>query len=370
MNTNGRMQTTKSRGGRVAAVIGGQYGSEGKGVIVNYMASHYEVHIRTGGPNAGHSFYHGEDLYKMQMLPCGWTNPAATLVIGPGAVVDLRQLSREVEQVQQRTGQVIWDRLVISEKAAVIDKRHHAEEGGVEGELHRRIGSTGEGVGSARTARMARDVTRISLAGECYREFNIPEYCIYADVPKILQEARTSGANILLEGTQGSGLSLVHGPWPYTTSADTNAGQFAADAGIPPHKLTDVLLVIRSHPIRVAGNSGPLRNEISWEDLSRELGREVIERTTVTQKVRRVGLWDEDLVDQAVTLNAPTAFALTFADYIDPGDEGKTRYVDLGTKTRSFVDYLESRWNIPVAFVGTGGPRWNVIDRGIMTHGV
>lgn len=356
-----------SKPGNVLAVVGGQFGSEGKGVIVHYLADRYEAHCRTGGPNAGHSFYdRAGRLWKMQMLPCGWTNQDAMLFIGPGAVVDLDRLTQEARDVETKTGYSVWDRLVISSQAAVLDERHHHTEGGTEGELHQRIGSTGEGVGAAREARMARDPSRISLVRDAYERHGIGSGCISEDVPETLGAMRRVGDSILLEGTQGAGLSLVHGPWPYVTSADTNAATLAADNGIPPHHVSQVLLVVRSHPIRVAGNSGPLYRETSWEELSNSLGREVIERTTVTKKVRRVGLWDEQLVDRAVVLNGPTAFALTFADYLDPADEGKTRFIDLGAKTRAFVEYLESRWGIPVAFVGTGGPRWSVIDRGIL----
>src|SRR5690606_242933 len=102
------------------------------------------------------------------------------------------------------------------------------------------------------------------------------------------------------------------------------AAQLAADVGLPPHLVTRVLLVARTYPIRVAGNSGPLKNELTWEELSRWIGKQVVERTTVTNKIRRIGEWDEGLIDRAVTLNGPWSMALAFMYYWRPEDAGKT----------------------------------------------
>jgi adenylosuccinate synthase len=185
------------------------------------------------------------------------------------------------------------------------------------------------------------------------------------NVHHLILGARERGENTLLEGAQGAGLSLIHGPWPYVTSTDTNASQMAADIGLPPRFINRTVLVVRSHPIRVAGNSGPLKNEITWAELSKRLGKEVEEKTTVTRKIRRIGEWDDDLFMAAVRINAPTSIALMFADYINPADEGKTRFGDLSVKTKSFVKYLESMSGVPVSLIGTGGHGWKIVDRGI-----
>lgn len=348
---------------KITAVVGGQYGSEGKGVIVHHLADEYDVHIRTGGPNAGHSFDQDGVIFKHQSLPCGWTNPAATLVLGRGALVDPHQLLLELETVS-KYDRNIWDRLVIDADAMLLEQRHHDIEGGVGGGLHRRIGSTGEGVGAARMARVSRDPSLIRRAGDGLLEYDRRfRKVLMGNTPRFLHGLRNAGKDILLEGTQGSGLSLIHGPWPYVTSADTNAATLAADAGIPPHHITDVILVVRSHPIRVAGNSGPLANETTWEEISEKRGKKTIEQTTVTKLVRRVGEWDEKLVADSITLNGPTALALTFADYINVADEGKTEYSKLSPETLAFVNYLESWFQIPVDFIGTGGKGWRVVDR-------
>lgn len=348
---------------KVTALVGAQYGSEGKGTVAYHLAHEYKYHVRSGGPNAGHSFEHEGRVWKMQAVPCGWVNRDATLVIAAGAVVDLDRVYTEMEEIAE-VDPSVWNRLFIDFNAVVLDERHHQIEGGIHGEIHQRIGSTGEGVGAVREARMSRDRSRCDRVIDAVeRNPTFFSWVNTADTVGILNRAIAYGDPVLLEGTQGSGLSLIHGPWPYVTSADTNAAQFAADAGIPPHHVTDVIMVVRSHPIRVAGNSGPLENELSWADLSARLGRDVEERTTVTHKIRRIGEWDPELVARAVQLNGPTSFALTFADYINPDDEGILEFEALSRQTRSFISYLESFFEVPVDFVGTGGQGWPVIDR-------
>jgi adenylosuccinate synthase len=353
--------------GNILAVVGGQYGSEGKGVIVNHIADDFGIHVRVGGPNAGHSFWHADRVWKMQVVPCGWTNPDALLLLGRGMLLDLRQLVTEMEDIAT-VDPTIFERVKIDARAGILTAEHMAEEGGVQGELHRRIGSTGHGVGAARHARMRRDESQFFLAAEGVRRWPDSRQRMWLramlvdNTPGIISAARENGANILLEGTQGSGLSLLHGPWPYVTSADTNAAQLAADIGIPPRLVNRTLLVVRTFPIRVAGASGPLYRELTWDEMSRRVGRPVIEQTTVTKKTRRIGEWDDGLVEQAVLLNAPTSMALTFADYLAPQDTGCTLWQNLTGTTRAFVEHLEQRFRVRVSFVGTGGPTWSVVD--------
>ena len=349
---------------RVTAVVGGQYGSEGKGKIVAYIANEYGVHVRSGGANAGHSIYHNGQLFKMRQIPCGWINPQAKLIVARGALVDIDLLLEEIEMVSA-VDKNIHERVLVDAKAHTISDTHRDMEGGIAGDLHRRIGSTGEGVGAARIARVRRDPTsstNVAAAAALY-DNEILNSVITDSTPHVLFNSIRAGVPVLLEGTQGYGLSLIHGPWPYVTSHDTNAATLAADAGISPIYVDDVILVIRTYPIRVAGNSGPMYKETSWQALSAALGREVIERTTVTNKVRRVGQWDEELVEEAVVANAPTQLALMFADYLNTKDYGVTDFDKLSTDTRSFIEYLERMFNIPVTMIGTGPKSEHIIDR-------
>jgi len=345
-------------------------GSEGKGEIVHALANDYDIHVRVGAPNAGHTFRtvvehestEGDVLrtWKMQSVPVGWTNPKASLIIGRGALVNPEILWREIEAIRA-VGVNLEGRLQIDARAGILDPTFHIVEGGVEGELHRRIGSTGEGVGAARIARIARDPEHFYFFKDLVERD--PKWAPYymSDTVDYLRRRNIDGARILLEGAQGVSLSLIHGPWPYCTSTDCGAAQLAADVGLPPQHIDRIVCVLRAYPIRVAGNSGPLKNELSWDQISEQVGRDVEERTTVTNKVRRIGEWDDALVDLAVQLNQPTSFALTFLDYLEPTDEGETDWNELTNVSTDFISYVEHKWGIPVSMVGTGGTPCQVI---------
>lgn len=303
--------------GKLTVLVGGQYGSEGKGAIAAYLADKYDMHVRVGSPNAGHTIYWKGEKHVMQSIPCGWINRRAIIVIGRGALINMKLLMKEIMHILRYYPNFL-DRLVIDADAGVLDEKFREEEGGTHGEMHRRIGSTGEGVGPARMARISRDPSKFRLFKEIAEEYGL-EKCMYTNTPKIIANSQDKGYNILIEGTQGSALSLLHSYWPYCTSIDTNAAGIISEVGLAPSRVTDVLMICRSYPIRVAGNSGPLHNEITWDELQKRMDKTFEpEKTTVTHKVRRIAEWDDALFEQSCILNAPTEIALTFADYIDP----------------------------------------------------
>ena len=358
--------------GHILAIVGGQFGSEGKGVVVNHIADRYDVHVRVGGPQAGHSFTHKGTgkVFKQQVVPCGWTNPNATLILGRGMLVHPDYLVDEIDEIYQVDPTII-DRIKIDRKAGMMDDVFAHDKSSQAREVN--IGSTGEGVGAARVARIQRNPKGFCHMEDCAENYGTANFSL-ADMmvnntPWMLDVARLRGTNILLEGTQGCGLSLIHGPWPYTTNHDTNVGQLAADIGIPPRFIDRTLLVLRTYPIRVAsppkGTSGGLKDEITWAEISKRMGRPTTEQTTVTKRSRRIGSWDEDLFQVALTLNAPTSLAIMFMDYHSPEDEGKTEFNKLSGNARRFVKYLETFSGVPVSLVGTGGDGWKVVDRGI-----
>ena len=302
--------------GKLTVLVGGQYGSEGKGAIAAHIANKYDAHVRVGSPNAGHTIYWNGAKHVMQSIPCGWINPKAVIVIGRGALLNMKQFMKELVHIMSYYPDFL-NRLKIDPEAGILDEKFHQQEGGVNGEMHRRIGSTGEGVGPARVARINRDPNEFRQFKDIAEEYGL-EKCLSPNTPKSLATMQDQGYNILIEGTQGSALSLLHSYWPYCTSIDTNAAGIISEVGIAPSRVTDVLMVCRTYPIRVAGNSGPMNCETTWEDLSKKLGRSVTEKTTVTKKTRRVAEWDDELFAQSYLLNAPTEIALTLADYVDP----------------------------------------------------
>lgn len=341
--------------GKMTAVIGGQYGSEGKGSIVACIANEYDVHVRVGSPNAGHTIYWNNEKHVMQSIPCGWINPNAVIIIGRGALINMSLLMSEIEHIEKYYPN-FKSRLVIDENAGILSESFHEIEGGVNGEMHKRIGSTGEGVGIARIARIQRDTNNFKLFKDVVDAYSLRE-SMYQETNRIISNMQDAGKNILLEGTQGSMLSLLHGFYPYVTSIDTNSAQLLAEIGLAPNRLTDTILVCRTYPIRVAGNSGYMKNEITWEELSNRIGKSVTEKTTVTKKTRRIAEWDNDIFEKACILNNPTCIALNFADYIDPSIEGSTSKIDIikSTKLCKMLTEIENISKVPVKYVGTGG---------------
>jgi adenylosuccinate synthase len=216
------------------------------------------------------------------------------------------------------------------------------------------------GTGAATARKVLRD-PHVQLAAD------IRELGSYlTDVSDALNRALDRGEDVIVEGTQGFGLSLHHSKsYPYVTSRDTTAAAFLSDAGLSPLLVTDIIMVIRTYPIRVAGSSGPLSNEISWEEIGHRARYAGVpaEFTTVTGNLRRVSEFDWELVERAVKVIRPTMLALHGADYLDYDDYGKTRLEDLGPQTVEFVAAVEARFGVPVSFIFTGPEQGQIVDR-------
>ena len=338
--------------GKLTVLVGGQYGSEGKGAIAAHVAGEYDVHVRVGSPNAGHTIYWSGEKHVMQSIPCGWINPNAVIVIGRGALLNMKQFMKELVHILTYYPNFL-ERLVIDPEAGILDEKFHQQEGGTEGEMHRRIGSTGEGVGPARVARINRDPEQFRQFKDVATEYGL-EKCMLENTPEFLSVCQDTGRNILIEGTQGSGLSLLHSHWPYCTSIDTNAAGIISEVGIAPSRVTNVLMVCRTYPIRVHGNSGPMKGEISWDRIKDKDGNTITpERTTVTKKVRRIAEWDKELFKQSYILNAPTEIALTFADYVDPHLYGCDD-IDRIKTSKPLYDFVKENVPMGVKYIGTG----------------
>jgi adenylosuccinate synthase len=205
------------------------------------------------------------------------------------------------------------ERVIVSRYATVIsdeDKKAERAEGLVD-----RIGSTGSGTGAALIRRMSRRPDASILANE---HPGLQEYL--GDPASVMREELNKNRLIVIEGSQGFGLSLLHGGYyPKATSRDTTAATFVGEAGLSPRDVRDITLVLRAHPIRVAGNSGPLKGETSWAEIAKTAGLpdDYCELTTATKKVRRVGIFDSDLVQRAIEINQPTRVVMNHFDYVD-----------------------------------------------------
>ena len=338
----------------VTVVVGGQYGSEGKGKICAHLALTDDVDymVRCGGPNSGHTVDVSGTRYQLKQVPSGFINPRTRLLVAAGALVNPTIFMEEVELCGLDPS-----RIGIDENAAVIEEADIATEKTLD--LGGRLGSTGSGVGAA--------VGRRVLREQGFRQAkDHPDLVPYkTSVRRELSTAAKRNSNIVVEGTQGFGLSLYHAEkWPYRTSRDTTAHSFLGEVGFGTREF-EVIMAIRTFPIRVAGDSGPLVNELTWNDVQVHSGypHPLAEFTTTTKRLRRVASFDWEVVYAAIEANAPSHIALHGADYIDFENRSVQNYANLNVSARTFVQEIEDRTGIPVSFIGTGPTNEEIIDR-------
>lgn len=334
------MNADKTRPGHVDVVVGLQFGSEGKGAFCHYLAEtrSYEVSARTGGPQAGHTVKLRDGTEKaFHSLPVAAVVPEIELVIPAGAVVDPAQLLSELDWCEE-AGIGVRDRLYVDEFATVLRPEHIEEESARK--LQQRIGGTGRGVGAATAAHVwregpiARDVEDLAP--------------FVSDTVEMLNRHRP----LLVETTQGYGLGLTTSRYyPRCTSREISTSQALSDCGLSPRSLANAFGVARTFPIRVAGDSGPLESEVTWEELRRDP-----ELTTTTRRQRRIGQWERPVVARATAVCSIDAAVLTFADYLTPGNE-LSNVRDWATVMRWAGESLlkmEEDLGVPVRWVATG----------------
>lgn len=343
-------------------VVGGQFGSEGKGKIAAYLTRREDIDIcvRCGGPNSGHSFYDDEGNLKiLRQLPTGFVNSRTRLLLPAGALVDPSVLASELEIVSDA------DRRVgIDVNAFIIETRDREYERRIG--LKERLSSTLCGVGAAQSRRVLRG-SDAKLAKDVVRDYPWLQKFL-TKVSEEVNEALDADKKVLIEGTQGFGLSLYHSPhYPRTTSRDVTASAFLSEVGVSPLRVTDIVLVLRTFPIRVSGDqAGPLKDEIAWTQLRFESGcpHEISEMTTVTKEVRRVGRFDWELAREAIAVNGPTMIAINGLDYLKYANRGKSDWIGLTVEAQNFVEKLELELHTPVGFLGTGPAVNEIIFRG------
>ncbi|MDJ0744152.1 MAG: adenylosuccinate synthetase [Xenococcaceae cyanobacterium MO_167.B27] len=326
----------------VTVVVGGQFGSEGKGKVAHFLAREQNAvaAVRVGGSNSGHTVIDssGNPLVFRQ-LPTAAILPEIKCVISAGSYIEPQLLLNEIE-----IASLTPERVMIDPNAMLITEKEQLEE--KNSLLRYSIGSTLSGTGAAVRKRIERSSeTRLAKHEELLKPYIKP-------VVPFMRQCLQQGERIIIEGTQGFGLSLLHSEYyPYVTSRDTTAAAFVSEAGLSPLDVDDIVLVIRSFPIRVAGNSGDLPNEIDWETITHESGSKIpiIEYTSVTKAVRRVARFDPDVVVNAIVTNRPTKIVLNHLDYVDASCSSLEYLSD---KTISFVRKIESLINAPINYFG------------------
>lgn len=348
----------------IDVLVGGQYGSEGKGNIAQYLAPEYDVLVRVGGPNAGHKVYRsGAEPYTFRQLPSGYLgNRDAMLVIGAGAVIGLNTLLREIADLA-----IPFDRLLIDHQAMIIDSSDVEWE---EKTLKGAIGSTAQGIGAATARKILyrRPDTNVQLARDT------PALKHYVgDTIEYFAQCLSSGRRVMLEGTQGTSLSLHHGFYPHVTSRVTTAAACLAESGLAPRHVRRVVMVCRTYPIRVGDSvegktSGFMSQPITFKDIAGRSGiplseLESTEVGSVSHRPRRVAEFDWAQLRRSLLLNGPTDICLTFADYFGVDNRKAYRYEQLNDDTLRFIEEMEKVSGVPVSMISTAFNERNIIDR-------
>jgi adenylosuccinate synthase len=379
----------------IVLIQGAQWGSEGKGMVAAALGARRKVDIcvRTGTVNAGHTVYKDGVAYKMQQLPVGWVH-GADLVIGPGAYIHPDIFYGELKMVRNAgyRGRVMVDfrcglHLPEHTGRSTLSGRHYS------------MGATGKGCSEAIIDKI-RNRGSGGLVFRDYPQEPLPtgEGWEFNDTVEVLNGAYDAGKQILVEGTQGTMLDLHIGPYPFTTHKQCTAAAWVTEAGLSPSLDYEVVLVARTYPIRVAGNSGPMDEEITWPELAREINEKLkakglpprveewalrrfdtawavadrmdyaseyeklseqnrrafqqldeatvaelgklFEFTTVTKKLRRVARLDIPLLRYSVMINRPDTLCLTFVNYEFPELWGAKEFPPYPRATDPVWDYL------------------------------
>ena len=330
-------------------VIGAQWGDEGKGKIVDWLASRADAVVRfQGGHNAGHTLVVGENVYKLSLLPSGIVTGTLS-IIGNGVVLDPWHLKSEVEKLEGQGVTISPENFAIADNCPLILPLHRDLDGLRETAAGTgKIGTTGRGIGPAYEDKVGRRAIRVcDLAHLDHLEPQLDRLCAHHDalragfdqppvdreglladlreiapyvlqfaqpVWKRLKKVRKAGAKILFEGAQGVLLDVDHGTYPFVTSSNTVSGTAAAGSGLGPASTGFVLGIVKAYTTRVG--SGPFPTELS-DDVGQRLGERGHEFGTVTGRQRRCGWFDAVLVRQSCAISGVTGIALTKLDVLD-----------------------------------------------------
>ena len=341
----------------VSIVVGGQFGSEGKGKTTSLLSRNSgpkTAVVRCGGPNSGHITHYQGREYCLRLIPSGVVY-GRRLFLAPAAVIDLDVLRSEIEEYEVSPEDLSIDPFSVT----ITPEMRQAE-----ARLTQSISSTGSGTGAATAAKVIRNPNTKLVQDILSKHTWLKPYV--EDVRSALHNLIDEGYRIILEGTQGFGLSLHHSRmFPKTTSKDTTAAQFVMEAGLSPLQVDEVIMVVRTFPIRVSGKqAGPMKDEITWEELQKESAytHEIEELSTVTRKVRRVARFNMDDVLDACRVNRPTSLVVHGLDYLGYENLNVSRYDDLNIKAQDFLYNLQSVTGVPIKYAFTGKDNAAVIE--------
>jgi adenylosuccinate synthase len=406
----------------VLALIGCQWGDEGKGKITDYIMKDFEVVARyQGGSNAGHTVIHNGMTFRFHHMPSGILYKEKLAIMGNGMVIDCTVLRREMDDLRSEGFEC--KNLFVSERAHVVMPYHMRIDELEEGSRESRIGTTKRGIGPCYTSKIERSGVRVSdlvsghsieralraadrrtasFGGVGIDEKSVYEYCgmarellkpLVCDTSEVLNERIDEGKNVLLEGAQGTLLDVDHGTYPFVTSSNTVAGNAATGTGIGPNRIDEVMGVAKAYTTRVG--EGPFPTEAMGEEGKRLLEKGM-EYGTTTGRARRCGYLDIPILRYAKRVNGLTSIALTKLDVLEgmgkikvcvayerDGKEIKSLPVSLegcepvyeeldgwektfegslAGKARDYVDFVAREVGVKVSLVSFGGQRGATVE--------
>lgn len=409
------MQSLVSSLGPVAAIIGTQWGDEGKGKVTDVLGGYYDVIARAcGGANAGHTIVVGGKKHVFRLLPSGCLHEDKVVVLGSGMVIHIPTLLEEINLLKL-SGIDITKRLKISGAAHIVFDYHKEIDGVLEGRREQAIGTTKKGIGPAYMDKAARIGIRMERIHEDLRlelrkrsETMMQMYgvridvdaetnalvqargvvgsCIVPSLPALMMQYASEKRSILIEGAQAALLDIDHGTYPFVTSSATTVAGALQGLGLSPRTLTGCVGVTKAYCTRVGEGAFPGEQSGERGERLRERGGEY---GSVTKRPRRCGWLSIPDLQQSLFMNGCTHVNLTKLDVLDeeesipvllrlkpngtpvfsyrPGwrtsTAGMTHYEDLPTQAKAFIEFLENELQTPIAMIGTGQPSEHVILR-------
>ena len=396
---------------KFCAVLGAQWGDEGKGKLIDIFANKYDVVARfNGGANAGHTIKVGSDKYFFHLVPSGVLHPKIVNIVGNGCVLDPQLFLKEVEQLDKKNVDY-KNRLFISSKTHITLQGHVAIEKLMEERLN--IGTTKKGIGTTYAAKSLRFNLRMEdlmdsknfkqKYEEFYRfldaifglherpkdELDKLQHCIeffrknnmVADTPELLHSYMKAGKRILAEGANGCLLDIDHGTYPFVTSSSTSAGGICTGLGVPPRALETIVGVVKAYTTRVG--EGPFPTEFNKEksEVFRQKGGEF---GVTTGRARRCGWLDLNIMKRSAMLNGYSLIMISKLDVLSGlGDlevllqngemkkfEGWTediskarKFEQLPSAAKKYLSFIEEYLDTPISWIGVGPDREETIQK-------
>tara|TARA_B100001029_G_scaffold50877_1_gene40662 strand:- start:3347 stop:4459 length:1113 start_codon:yes stop_codon:yes gene_type:complete len=363
-------------------IIGGQWGDEGKGKIVDLLASKYSAVVRfSGGNNAGHTVINDLGEFKLHLIPSGILHDNVTCIIGNGCVIDPKVLIYEIDKLRASGIKVSSKNLVISDKAHIILPRHiekDSEQEKARGNL--KIGTTGRGIGPAYMDKVARSGYRMGSIAE-WPEWEEKLGSHITSTQKLLRDLLDHDENVLLEGAQGALLDIDHGSYPFVTSSNSTIGGALTGTGLVPSDIRDTIGIFKAYATRVG--EGPFPSEIQKSNpVAKHLLEKGHEFGTTTGRERRCGWFDIESAKHSIMTNGFNKIAIMKLDVLDGIEEinvlngarydtfpgwnestfGIKNSSDLPENAKNYLSYLKKELKVNIDIVSTGPERDQTIS--------